>query len=87
MTASSVTPSASAYAIQLLATAPQDPERLAGRLEHVLSGRRHDFANGQALLACLAFEQQQALLEALAAPASPAGAAPPAGPPSLRARL
>ena len=76
MNASSVTPSAGAYAVKLLIVDPQHPERLAGRLEHVLSGRRHDFANGQALLACLAFEQQQAVLDASAtrstAPPEPA---------------
>lgn len=64
-----VTPNASVYAIKLLALEPQNAhrtERLAGRLEHVLSGRRHDFANGPALLACLAFEQQQVALDAAA---------------------
>ena len=66
MNASSVTPSAGAYAVKLLVVDPQCPERLAGRLEHVLSGRRQDFANGQALMACLAFEQQQAVLDATA---------------------
>lgn len=70
MTALAMPPSAGVYAIQLLATDPQHPERLAGRLEHVLSGRRHDFANGQALLACLAFEQQQVALDTAATPAS-----------------
>lgn len=69
MNASSVTSSASVYAIKLLATDPLHPERLAGRLEHVLSGRRHDFANGQALLACLAFEQHQVALDAASTPA------------------
>lgn len=78
MNAPSVTSSAGVYAIQLLTIDPQHPGRLAGRLEHVLSGRRHDFANGQALLACLAFEQQQALLDSVApqaqgdAPGTPA---------------
>lgn len=67
MNASAVTPSAGVYAVKLLATDPLHPERLAGRLEHVMSGRRHDFANGQALLACLAFEQQQAARDASAA--------------------
>ena len=66
MNAPPVTPSDSAYAIKLLAPDAGHPERLAGRLEHVLSGRRHDFSNGQALLACLAFEQQQAALDAAA---------------------
>jgi hypothetical protein len=62
----SVTASVGAYAVKLLAPDVRHPERLAGRLEHVLSGRRHDFANGQALLACLAFEQQQVALDAAA---------------------
>ena len=31
---------------------------IAGRVEHVLSGRCHDFVDGAALLACLAFDQQ-----------------------------
>lgn len=66
MNAFFVAPSASANAVKLLIVDPQHPERLAGRLEHVLSGRRHDFANGQGLLACLAFEQQQAVLDATA---------------------
>ena len=64
------TPNASVYAIKLQASDPHAPaqaEQLAGRLEHVLSGRRHDFANGAALLACLAFEQQQIALDAAAA--------------------
>jgi len=61
-----MTPSAGAYSVKLLAPDAGNPERLAGRVEHVLSGRRHDFANGQALLACLAFEQQQAALDAAA---------------------
>lgn len=64
MSALPVLPSACVYAIKLLGLDPQHPDRLAGRLEHVLSGRRHDFANGQALLACLAFEQHQATLDA-----------------------
>lgn len=64
MNTHSVPPSAGIYAIKLLVGDPQSPARLAGRLEHVLSGRCHDFANGPALLACLAFEQQQARLDA-----------------------
>lgn len=68
MNACILPPSAGVYAIKLLAIDPQHPESLAGRLEHVLSGRRHDFANGQALLACLAFEQQQVVLEAATRP-------------------
>jgi len=81
MNAHAMTPSASVYAVKLLATDPQHPERLAGRLEHVLSGRRHDFANGQALLACLLFEQQQAALEA----GAPFAASPRTDPPVSQA--
>ena len=48
------------YAIRLLPTRPGGSSpRIAGRVEHVLSGRCQDFADGAALLACLAFEQQQ----------------------------
>ena len=48
------------YAIRLLPPEPGDAGlRIAGRLEHVLSGRCHDFDDGATLLACLAFEQQQ----------------------------
>jgi len=45
------------YAVQLLAGGGHEPGRLAGRMEHVLSGRQHDFDDGPALLACLALEQ------------------------------
>ncbi|MEQ1686768.1 MAG: hypothetical protein ABL916_24205 [Burkholderiaceae bacterium] len=73
MNAPTLQPGTGAYAIQLLAADPSDPARLAGRLEHVLSGRRHDFDNGAALLACLAHEQQQVARAAL--PAGPVTAA------------
>jgi hypothetical protein len=53
------------YAVTLLAALPQQAGRLAGRLEHVLSGRRHDFDDGPALLACLALEQRLAASSAL----------------------
>ena len=47
------------YAIRLLPPKPGGTSpRIAGRVEHVLSGRCQDFADGAALLACLAFEQQ-----------------------------
>jgi hypothetical protein len=49
------------YAVRLLPPEPGGASpRIVGRIEHVLSGRCHDFDNGAALLACLAFEQQQA---------------------------
>lgn len=36
------------------------PDCLSGRLEHIGSGRQHEFADGTALLALLADELQQA---------------------------
>ena len=57
-------PSAGVYVVKLLPGDPSSPSRLAGRLEHVLSGRRHDFDDGAALLACLAHEQLQAFASA-----------------------
>ena len=57
------------YAIRLLPPEPGSANpRVAGRLEHVLSGRCHDFEGGAALLACLAFEQQQQPGRAVPAP-------------------
>ena len=52
------------------------PLPCTGQLEHVLSGRRHDFADGAALLECLAHEQRQA---------ASAGAAPTVLRPARRA--
>ena len=46
------------YALQLFATDLRHPDRLRGRIEHVLSGRRHDFDSGAALLACLLSEMR-----------------------------
>jgi hypothetical protein len=37
--------------------APQTAAACCGQLEHVLSGRRHDFDDAAALLACLRHEQ------------------------------
>jgi hypothetical protein len=48
------------YVVQLRHADSRNPLRLRGRLEHVMSGRQHDFENAQALLACLAHEQAQA---------------------------
>ena len=54
------------YAIRLLAPAPGAASPcIAGRVEHVLSGRRHDFADGAALLAWLARAQQQATAQGM----------------------
>lgn len=47
------------YVVRLRHADPRDPSALSGRLEHVMSGRQHDFDNAQALLACLAHEQAQ----------------------------
>lgn len=55
-----VMPSASLYAVKLHAVDPSDRGRIAGRLEHVLSGRLHDFEDGAALLRLLVREQSQA---------------------------
>ena len=48
------------YAIRLLAPGPGAAcTDIAGRVEHVLSGRCHDFADGAALAAWMLLEQQQ----------------------------
>ena len=47
------------YAIKLLPTDTRAQNRLVGRLEHVSSGRTHDFHSGAALLAFLALEQSR----------------------------
>lgn len=60
-------PPAALYAVSLRPADPQHPDRIAGRIEHVLSGRRHDFDDGASLLACLALEQQVALAAVLVA--------------------
>lgn len=53
--------SACVYVVRLLAPPSDSATRLCGQLEHVLSGRRHDFDDGTALLACLRHEQRQVL--------------------------
>ena len=55
------------YALQLLPANPGQAQQLIGRLEHVPSGRRHDFGDGAALLALLALEQ--GLVSSAGAPA------------------
>lgn len=57
-------PAVCAYVVRLRPPDPADPTRLAGRLEHVDSGRRHDFDNSAALLACLQHEQRRQLAAA-----------------------
>lgn len=59
---STVTPNSFVYVVKLRWPDLADPSRLSGRVEHVMSGRRHDFDNGAALLACLRHEQAQALV-------------------------
>lgn len=73
---STPTPSSLVFVVKLRA-AP-DRGALRGRIEHVMSGRRHDFDNGVALLACLAHEQAQVLLAAGDDP--PADHPPPSNP-------
>jgi len=69
------------FVVRLLpvaAAGPGAPVPCVGQLEHVLSGRRHDFADGAALLECLAHEQRQAI--AVAAGGKRAGVSPARGP-------
>jgi hypothetical protein len=49
---------------------PGEPDRCAGQLEHVLSGRCHDFDDADALLACLRHEQHEVQRRAGATEAS-----------------
>jgi hypothetical protein len=54
-------PSAHAYVIKL--GPPGEAGRLQGRVEHVLSGRRHDFASAQALIEILLQEEREVARE------------------------
>jgi hypothetical protein len=47
------------YVVTLHPPAAQGPGELSGRIEHVLSGRCHDFDSGAALLDCLAYEESE----------------------------
>ena len=49
------------YVVSLHRADPARPRALVGRLEHVMSGRRHDFDTGAALLGCLSQEQTHVL--------------------------
>lgn len=62
------------------------PARLSGQLEHVLSGRCHDFDDGLALLACLAHEQLQVAAATAAGPAAPTPTPAPAPIPKIPTR-
>lgn len=61
-------PAAHGYVVKLRAPDPAHPEVLRGRLEHLTSGRRHDFDSGEGLLACLQGEQLESLRGMRAAP-------------------
>jgi hypothetical protein len=52
-------PSAFVFVVKLRTGAGHGAHNLSGRVEHVLSGRRHDFDSSAALLACLLQEQQE----------------------------
>lgn len=54
-----LSPSALVFVVKLRAPDLLDASRLRGRVEHVSSGRRHDFDSSAALLACLAAELQE----------------------------
>ena len=69
-------PPACLFVVRLLPAAPGggagEAPACIGQLEHVLSGRRHDFADGAALLECLAHEQRRAsVTQAPVAPPRP----------------
>jgi hypothetical protein len=49
------------YIVQLHVCEGTGVHMLVGRLEHVMSGRRHDFDSGAALLGCLEQEQTHVL--------------------------
>lgn len=65
--ATTPSPAGCIYVLKLRAPDPRRPGRLAGRLEHVDSGRRHDFDDAAALLRHLRGEQA-----AVPAPPDPA---------------
>ncbi|MBI5716265.1 MAG: hypothetical protein HZC37_01095 [Burkholderiales bacterium] len=48
-----------AYVIKLVPRTTAAAGELRGRIEHLLSGRRHDFDTSQALIDCLLHEEQQ----------------------------
>jgi hypothetical protein len=73
-------PSSCVYALQLLPGHPDQPNFIAGRLEHILSGRRHAFQDGATLLSWLAYEQSLGFGAAFLDPTSEAGLVPPVAP-------
>ncbi len=46
-------PGTGIFAVQIAPADPGQPLRIAGRIEHVLSGRRHEFQDWPGLLDCL----------------------------------
>jgi hypothetical protein len=55
--------SAHAYVVKLGPLTEGEAGRLQGRIEHVLSGRRHDFASAQALIEILLQEEREVARE------------------------
>lgn len=53
------------YVVKLAGPSGAAGQELRGRLEHVASGRRHDFDSASALLDCLRHEEQQIARAAL----------------------
>ena len=62
---------ARSYVLKLHRDARPDHDKIIGRLEHMDSGRRHDFRSWEELIACLALELSQ--LTAADAGNDPAG--------------
>jgi hypothetical protein len=60
-------PTQHVYVIKLAGPAGTAGEGLRGRLEHVASGRRHDFDSADALLDCLLHEERQLARTAIGA--------------------
>ena len=52
-----VYPSEFHFVVKLRRSDDSTSERLIGRLEHLQSGRRHEFDSGRALLSCLVHEK------------------------------
>lgn len=63
--------SAHAYVVKLGPLTDCEAGRLQGRVEHVLSGRRHDFASAQALIDILLQEEREVARGSPPAAASP----------------
>lgn len=59
-------PLAHTYVVKLLTQCDQPGDGLRGRIENVCSGRKQEFADGQALLTCIRYEEALALQEAIA---------------------